>query len=46
MINSTAAQQALWRSLPLMALGESVCNKPEFTSNQELGAFIVNPTKT
>jgi capsular polysaccharide export protein len=46
MINSTATQQALWRSLPLMALVESVCNKPEFTSNQELGAFFVNPTKT
>jgi capsular polysaccharide export protein len=44
-INSTAAQQALWRGLPLMALGESVYNKPEFTSNQELGAFFANPKK-
>lgn len=44
-INSTAAQQALWRGLPLKALGESVYNKPEFTSDQDLIAFFANPKK-
>ncbi len=44
-INSTAAQQALWRGLPLKAMGQSVYNKPEFISDQELGAFFANPQK-
>ena len=44
-INSTAAQQALWRGLPLKTMGQSVCDKVEFTSNQELGVFFANPKK-
>ena len=44
-INSTTAQQALWRGLPLKALGESVYDKPEFTSDQDLIAFFANPKK-
>lgn len=44
-INSTAAQQALWRGLPVKTLGKSVYTKPEFTSNQSLGEFFANQTK-
>jgi capsular polysaccharide export protein len=44
-INSTAAQQALWRGLPLKTMGQSVYDKAEFTSNQDLGAFFANPKK-
>lgn len=44
-INSTAAQQALWRGLPLKVLGESVYSKPEFISNQTLSDFYTNPMK-
>lgn len=44
-INSTAAQQALWRGLPIKTLGASVYDRPEFTSNQDLGAFFANPKK-
>ncbi|MEM7439748.1 MAG: capsular biosynthesis protein [Pseudomonadota bacterium] len=44
-INSTAAQQALWRGLPVKALGEGVFCKPEFTSNQSLEDFFANPKK-
>jgi len=44
-VNSTAAQQALWRGLPLKAMGASVYDKPEFTSNQDLGAFFANPKR-
>ncbi|GHA54231.1 capsule biosynthesis protein CapA [Amylibacter ulvae] len=44
-VNSTAAQQALWRGLPIRALGNSVYSKPEFTSNQPLGEFFAHPRK-
>lgn len=44
-INSTAAQQALWRGLPIKALGKSVYDKPELVSNQSLGDFFANPKK-
>ncbi|MEM6620515.1 MAG: capsule biosynthesis protein CapA, partial [Pseudomonadota bacterium] len=44
-INSTAAQQALWRGLPVKALGESVFGKPEFTSDQPLPTFFRQPRK-
>jgi len=42
-INSTAAQQALWRGLPVKALGAGVFCKPEFTSQQSLDAFFADP---
>lgn len=44
-INSTAAQQALWRGLPVKALGEGVFCKPEFTSGQTLAEFFRDPQK-
>ncbi|WP_193221925.1 capsule biosynthesis protein [Amylibacter sp. SFDW26] len=44
-INSTAAQQALWRGLPIKTMGTSVYDRPEFTSSQDLGAFFANPKK-
>lgn len=42
-VNSTAAQQALWRALPLRAFGKSVYSKPEFVSNQPLTRFFSQP---
>lgn len=42
-INSTAAQQALWRGLPVRALGRSVFDKPEIVSNQPLSEFFNQP---
>jgi capsular polysaccharide export protein len=44
-INSTAAQQALWRGLPVKAIGESVYRKLEFTSEQPLTDFFADPRK-
>ncbi|MEM9972874.1 MAG: capsule biosynthesis protein CapA [Pseudomonadota bacterium] len=43
-VNSTAAQQALWRGLPVRAFGAAVYAKPELTSNQPIAAFFANPT--
>jgi capsular polysaccharide export protein len=42
-VNSTAAQQALWRGLPVKAFGQAVYRKPEFVSNQPLHEFFANP---
>ncbi|MTJ04040.1 MAG: capsule biosynthesis protein CapA [Sediminimonas qiaohouensis] len=39
-VNSTAAQQVLWRGLPLKAYGDAVYAKPEFISDQPLAAFF------
>ncbi len=44
-VNSTAAQQALWRGLPLRAFGASVYSKPEFVSSQPLDQFFAHPEK-
>ena len=44
-VNSTAAQQALWRGLPLKAFGQAVYLKPEFVSTQPMDAFFQNPTR-
>lgn len=44
-VNSTAAQQVLWRGLPLKAFGDAVYNKPEFVSTQSLAEFFTNPTR-
>lgn len=44
-VNSTAAQQVLWRGLPLKVFGEAVYNKPEFVSTQSLAEFFVTPTR-
>ena len=42
-VNSTAAQQALWRGLPVKALGCAVYCKPGLVSGQTLGDFLRDP---
>lgn len=42
-VNSTAAQQALWRGLPVKALGRAVYCKPGLVSDQSLADFIADP---
>ena len=42
-VNSTSAEQALWRAKPLRALGEAVYNRPEFVSDQPLAEFFAAP---
>ncbi|WP_107497051.1 capsule biosynthesis protein CapA [Thalassobius sp. I31.1] len=44
-VNSTAAQQVLWRGLPLKIFGEAVYSKPEFVSRQALPEFFTHPTR-
>lgn len=44
-VNSTAAQQALWRGLPLMAFGQAVYAKPEFVSTQPAAEFFASPIR-
>ncbi|WP_050520754.1 capsule biosynthesis protein [Pseudorhodobacter antarcticus] len=44
-VNSTAAQQVLWRGLPLKVFGTAVYAKPEFVSAQPLEAFFTHPTR-
>ena len=44
-VNSTAAQQVLWRGLPLKAFGAAVYAKPEFVSAQTLPDFFSKPTR-
>ncbi|WP_371169172.1 capsule biosynthesis protein [Aliiroseovarius sp. 2305UL8-7] len=44
-VNSTAAQQALWRGLPLKVFGDAVYDKPEFASAQPIEAFFDQPTR-
>ncbi len=41
--NSTSAQQALWRGLPLKVLGRAVYAKPELVSEQSLPEFFRSP---
>ncbi len=44
-VNSTAAQQVLWRGLPLKAFGAAVFDKPEFVSPQPLTEFFASPSR-
>jgi len=44
-VNSTAAQQVLWRGMPLKAFGRAVFDKPEFVSDQPIEAFFANPDR-
>ena len=44
-VNSTAAQQVLWRGMPLKVFGKAVYDKPEFVSTQPLEAFFAAPTR-
>lgn len=42
-VNSTAAQQALWRGIPVKPLGRAVYDKPGLVSEQDLDAFLADP---
>ncbi|MBD3677137.1 MAG: capsule biosynthesis protein CapA [Rhodobacteraceae bacterium] len=42
-VNSTAGQQALWRGLPLKALGRAIYSRRELASAQPLFVFFANP---
>ncbi len=42
-VNSTAAQQVLWRSIPLKVFGRAVYDKPEFVSTLPLPEFFASP---
>ena len=44
-VNSTAAQQVLWRGIPLKVFGRAVYVKPEFVSDQPLPTFFAQPTR-
>lgn len=44
-VNSTAAQQALWRGLPVKTFGAAVYAKPEFVSTQGLPDFFAKPSR-
>ena len=44
-INSTAAQQVLWRGLPVLALGRAVYAKPGIVSNQSPDDFFAAPRR-
>ncbi len=39
-VNSTAAQQVLWRGIPLKTFGQAVYDKPEFVSTKPLHEFF------
>jgi len=44
-VNSTAAQQVLWRGLPLKVFGQAVYAKPEFVSSLPLAEFFAHPER-
>ncbi len=44
-VNSTSAQQALWRGLPVKALGRAVYAKPELVSDKPLTTFFAAPDR-
>ncbi len=44
-VNSTAAQQVLFRGIPLKVFGAAVYNKPEFVSTQALPEFFAQPSR-
>jgi capsular polysaccharide export protein len=44
-VNSTAAQQALWRGIPVKCLGRAVYAKPELVSDQPLARFFAAPDR-
>ncbi|MEM7632372.1 MAG: capsule biosynthesis protein CapA [Pseudomonadota bacterium] len=43
-VNSTSAEQALWRSLPLRAFGDAVYDRPELVSRQPIAQFFASPS--
>ncbi|MFL4470218.1 capsule biosynthesis protein [Tateyamaria armeniaca] len=44
-VNSTAAQQVLWRGIPLKVFGRAVFSKPEFVSDQPMSEFFAGATR-
>lgn len=42
-VNSTAAQQVLWRGIPLRVFGRAIYQKPEFVSDLPLQDFFAQP---
>jgi len=44
-VNSTAAQQVLWRGIPLKVFGNAVYAKPEFVSGLALPEFFAHPDR-
>lgn len=44
-VNSTSAQQALWRGLPVRSMGRAVYDKPGLVSHQELAEFFRAPDR-
>ncbi|PID37246.1 MAG: capsule biosynthesis protein CapA [Rhodobacterales bacterium] len=44
-VNSTAAQQALRRGLPVKTFGDAIYAKPEFVSTQPAAEFFAQPTR-
>ncbi|MEM8538038.1 MAG: capsule biosynthesis protein CapA [Pseudomonadota bacterium] len=44
-VNSTSAQQALWRGLPVAALGRAIYKKPGLISEQSLTSFMRHPRR-
>lgn len=44
-VNSTAAQQVLWRGIPLKVFGRAVYDKPEFVSTQPLSDFFAGASR-
>ncbi len=44
-VNSTAAQQALWRGLPVRSMGRAVYDKPDLISKQPLADFFDAPDR-
>ncbi|MEO9576395.1 MAG: capsular biosynthesis protein [Tateyamaria sp.] len=44
-VNSTAAQQVLWRGIPLKVFGRAVFAKPEFVSDQSMPEFFAGATR-
>lgn len=42
-VNSTSAQQALWRGLPVKSMGNAVYDKPGIVSDQDLAEFLGEP---
>ena len=44
-VNSTAAQQVLWRGIPLKVFGRAVFAKPEFVSDQPLPDFFAGASR-
>ncbi|MFT4013080.1 MAG: capsule biosynthesis protein CapA [Paracoccus sp. (in: a-proteobacteria)] len=42
-VNSTSAQQALWRGLPVKSMGRAVYDKPGIVSDQSLAEFLAEP---